>query len=536
MMPLAIGLAPLLWVTAVQALTLSAITEQIDASDEQRLRLDFDRPPPPPRRFRLQAPVREILDFDAGATSIARQTLHFADAPLLAMEWLINEDRARLIATLRPDATLDYQLAGRSLTLRVRPGPATQKISFDLHAIDVRQLLALLAEIGHVDIVADESVSGTISLKLERVVWRDALALILQEKGLQQRPYGSALLVASTAQWAARDRLAQEARRQSAAQAPLHLRRFALRHRPAEEVKALIEAKTEKHGGLLSERGSILVDTRTNALLLRDTDAVIDEVSALVSGTDIALRQVLIEARIVEVNTSFSRELGARLDFARSPAIGATLESPADRATRHTVELAPATVFGSIATLLRPGLGVRIGLELQAMQAQGQGRIISHPRLLISDRNEALIEEGSTIPYTVATEHNTYTTSFRKAVLSLRVKPHISPANLILLDIDINKDTPNFNRQVEGGVVLDTRHLTSQVQIDNGGTVVIGGIVVEENNRRENSVPWIADIPLLGALFRDRQTTRQSRELLVFITPQIIEAETGQAPPDTATR
>ncbi|WP_051229068.1 type IV pilus secretin PilQ [Paludibacterium yongneupense] len=509
---------------AAHALTLNAVSQRLDAQDAQTLTLEFDLPPPAPHHFRLHAPEREVFDFDASTPAAMRQSLRFADSPLLALQWLSDGDRSRLIASLRADATLEHHLVERVLTLRVLPGPETQRISLDLQNIELRRLLTLLASVGRIDIVADESVGGTMSLKLARTTWRDALELVLQEKGLQQRRYGSALMVATAAQWSTRDKATQEAARQHAAMAPVHLRRFVLRHRPAEEVKTLIAAKTEKQGGLLSERGSVLADTRTNALLVRDTDAVIDEIADLVAGTDVALRQVLIEARIVEVNASFSRELGARLDFARYPGIQSSLDATAGGPAAHTVDLPASVAFGSIATLLRPGLGTRIGLELQAMQARGEGRVVSHPRLLISDRNEALIEEGSTIPYTVATERNTYTTSFRKAVLSLRVKPHISPANLIQLDIDISKDTPDFNRRVEGGVVLDTRHLTSQVQIDNGGTVVIGGILVEENSQRAREIPWLADLPVLGALFRNRQARRQSRELLVFITPQIVEA------------
>jgi len=516
------GLGLLLCGSGAHGLHLNAISQQPDARDGLTLRVDFDREPSPPRHFRLHAPEREIFDFDASAPRTARQSLRFVDAPLLELQWLAGSERARLIATLRADATLEHRWQGRTLTLHALSGSETQRMSFDLQSIELRRLLSLLATVGRVDIIADESVSGSISLKLQRTTWRDALALVLQQKGLQQRRFGSALLIAPAALWLARDKAALEAHKQRVALEPLRLHRFTLRHRPAEEIKALLESQAGKPGGLLSERGNVLVDPGSNALLVRDTPDVIAGLTALITDADTALRQVLIEARIVEVNTSFTRELGARLDFARAPGLAARLDAPAGTAAVHTVELPSSVAFGSIATLLRPGLGARIGIELQAMQAEGQGRVVSNPRLLIADRNEALIEEGSTIPYTVAAERNTYTTSFRKAVLSLRVKPRISPAGTIRLDIDISKDTPNFSQRLEGGVVLDTRHLTSQVLVDDGGTVVIGGILVEENNRRDNKIPWLGDVPLLGALFRNRLTRQQTRELLIFITPQIV--------------
>jgi len=408
-----------------------------------------------------------------------------------------------------------------------------QPISLHFQNIEVRAALYALAEFAGRNMLVNDSVSGQISLRLREVSWQQALELILQARGLEQQLNGDIIHIGRADEWLAQDKQRFEVRRQRSKLQPASVAVFALRHRQAADIKKLLE-----EGRVLSEQGSLLVDSSTNTLLLNDTEDTAAKVDAFLRRADIPLRQVLIEARIVEANDNFSRHLGVKLGFARvrAPAAWATGagDAPLSGATPQRdlvagVNLPVAAPHGNIAALFRANASALIALELQAMQAQNQGQVISSPRLLTADQAEASIEEGSEIPYTHISTRGATSTSFKKAALSLKVRPQVAADHRSLwIEIEISKDSPNFRQQVGGAPSVDTKRIHTRVQVENGGTVVLGGIFIEEQSQLLSQVPGLGEVPLLGALFRSRQTQHQRRELLVFITPRIISsAESG---------
>lgn len=414
---------------------------------------------------------------------------------------------------------------------------STSPISLNFHNIEVRQALQILAEFAGINLVTSDSVSGTISLRLTHVPWEHALTLILQAKDLEQRRIGSILHITSREEWFKQERQWLEARRYHERQQPLNSATFVLRYRSVEDFRKILDDRTavaDKRGTVLSERGSLFMDPKANILIVTDIPSVLDEIRQLIHHTDIAVRQVQIEAHIVEASDTFSRDLGIKLAFARYQGkvhINNSLENAIHSyhegkipALAPSVNLPIAQSLGSIASLFGAGARSIIGLELQAMQAENKGKVISSPRILTADRTEAIIEEGTHIPYQSSTGNATGTTrvEFKPAALSLKVTPHISRDDTIIMNIQLSKDSPNFGQTVQGTPSIDTKKLSTQVLVENGGTVVIGGIHVDEHDHIVNKIPLFSDIPLLGALFRSQRKKHHRRELLVFITPTII--------------
>lgn len=456
----------------------------------------------------------------------------------------------------------------------VKPVYKGDKLSLNFQNIEVRTVLQVIAEFTGLNIVTSDSVTGNITLRLKDVPWDQALDLILQTKGLDQRRSGNIIHVAPRQELLDRDKQVLEARQQLTALEPIRSETFLLRYKSVEEFKNVLDTPVGDNGGrrqtLLSDRGSALIDSKTNTLIINDTPTVIEKIRTLVDKLDVPIKQVLIEARIVEASDNFSRDLGVKLNFARlgRNVYGGNLENviknsntrntnslnEANRAIAATnaynswlanptgappaippltaslpYELAPgvnlpiSNAAGSIAALFKAGASSLIGLELQAMQAEDKGKVVASPRVMTSDRTEASIEEGAEIPYQEASSSGATSVSFKKAVMSLRVKPQITPDDNILMDIQVNKDTPNFKQLVGGTPALDTKKINTQVLVENGGTVVIGGIYVQEQSNVVNKVPLLGDIPYLGALFRSKQERNDRRELLVFITPRIVD-------------
>lgn len=491
--------------------------------------------------------------------------------PVHRIETRNQGNKAKLLITLDPGAHFTSWQADGKLTIQVaptgKPGmpPTTgipakslarnsERLSLNFQNIDIRNLLQVIAEFSGTNIVVSDSVSGAITLHVKDVPWETALDLILQSRDLDQRRIGSIIRIAPREELANHDKQALETQQQINSLVPLQSETFVLRYRSAEDFRKILDDRASgggKGGSVLSERGSVMFDPKTNTLIVNDIPAVIDTIRSLVKKTDIPVRQVLIEARIIEATDNFSRDLGVKLDFARyngGVQLGGSLENVTannntanlnrfNRATQTTptapgaIVLAPGVnlpitaPYNSVAALFKAGASAVIGLELQAMQVENKGKVISSPHVLTSDRTEAHIEEGQEIPYQSDSSSGTTTSTkveFKKAVLSLKVTPQISPDNTVLMNIDLTKDSANFSQMVQGTPSIDTKKINTQVLIENGGTVVIGGIYVEEQGDLQQKVPFLGDIPVLGHLFRSQQRSNKRRELLVFITPKVI--------------
>ncbi|PTU66741.1 type IV pilus secretin PilQ [Chromobacterium sp. Panama] len=456
-----------------------------------------------------------------------------------------------------------YQTDGQLVVEIRRPAPESaasadanqkpqykgDKLSLNFQNIEVRTVLQVIAEFTGLNIVTSDSVNGNITLRLKDVPWDQALDLILQTKGLDQRRAGNIIQIAPREELLARDKQVQEARQQLATLEPVRSETFVLRYRSAEDFKKVLDGTntTGKKESILTERGSALIDPKTNTLIINDTGSTIDKIRDIIGKTDVPVKQVLIEARIVEATDNWSRNLGVKLAFDRVGSTGIISGGGLTNAITNAngrlgivggaaqtpyvispgVNLPISNPAGSLTALYSVGKSAIIGLELQALQTENKGRVISSPRIMTADRQEATIEQGTEIPYQEASSSGATSTSFKKAVLSLNVKPQITPDNHVMLDIKVNKDSVSPTLTVGGTPALDTKKVNTQVLVENGGTVVIGGIYQQQISDITNKVPLLGDIPILGALFRSSQKYDNRTELLVFITPRVVEDLSG---------
>jgi type IV pilus assembly protein PilQ len=397
------------------------------------------------------------------------------------------------------------------------------RLSLNLQNIEVRAALFAIAKYSGSDMVISDAVKGQISIIMQDVSWQQGLELILKASGLGQQRYGKVLYIARKEDLLAQDKQHFDATQQRQGFQDFITEAFPLQHRQAVDIRKLIE-----EGKMLSGRGHLLADTSTNTIFVSDQPERVEQVRKVIRLADKAIRQVLIEARIVEANDNFSRDIGARLHFAsvQSDSGSNRAGNPRSAALESLtgdINLPIPGYYGSIAALFRASANTLINLELQAMQAENRGQIVSSPRLLTTDQTEATIEEGTEIPYSQASSRHTRSTLFKKAVLSLKVTPRIAAErNTIWLNIDINKDSPKSSNHVGEAPSVNTKRIHTQVEIENGGTVVLGGIYTENNSRTDNKVPFWGDIPWLGKLFSRQQTQSLRRELLIFITPRIL--------------
>lgn len=401
------------------------------------------------------------------------------------------------------------------------------RLSLNLQNADLRATLHALAQYGGRDMVIAETVKGQISLTIREEPWQRVLDILLQARGLEQRQIGNVLQIARREDWLNEDRQRAESALQRRKLHTPGLVPFPLRHRQAGDMRKLIE-----EGRLLSETGSVLVDTASNTLFIAESqEASLDKIRQLLALADRPMRQVQIEARIVEASDHFSRTLGNKLAFAMRKPVGmpasqarSTLQAMSGaEAGERGMQTPFAGAFGTLTALFAPEASTLIGLELRAMQASDQGKVISSPSLLTADRTEASIEEGSDLPYTQLNSRGTPSTAFKKAALGLRIKPVIAPDETsIQIEVEITKDSPQAGRSARGAPTVDTKRIRTLVQVENGGTVVLGGIFIEEQQHSAHGIPWLSDLPLVGGLFGTRHTVGNRRELLVFITPRIV--------------
>jgi type IV pilus assembly protein PilQ len=440
------------------------------------------------------------------------------------------------------------------------PGYSGDKLSLNFQNIEVRSLLQVIADFTNFNIVTSDSVTGNVTLRLKDVPWDQALDIILQAKNLGVRKNGNVLWVAPKDELAAKEKLELESKKQVADLEPLRTQSFQLNYTKAEEVAKGLTGQSSGGGAtttkILSPRGSVIFETRTNQLFVSDIPSKLQEITELISKIDIPVRQVLIEARIVEAADSFGRSLGVKLGASdlrglrggtpgwgvggnnRIAATGnylgvgeqtlqAALTSESYIPNTYFVNL-PAntsTLGGASATtfalsLFSAAANRFLNLELSALEADGKGKIVSSPRVITADQVKALIEQGTELPYQTATSSGATAIQFRKANLKLEVIPQITPEGNIILDVDVNKDS--VGRQTAAGFAIDTKHVKTQVLIENGGTVVIGGIFEQTEREEVNKVPLLGDIPYVGALFRNTSRISNKTELLVFLTPKVI--------------
>lgn len=484
--------------------------------------------------------------------------------PVTAVDALRIGDGTRLVIAASGDfEQLAYQ-TDNIYTIEIKPvvklPPELQdrkeyvgeRLTLNFQDIETRAVLQLLADTSGQNMVISDSVGGNVTLRLQNVPWDQALDVVMRTKGLDMRRDGNVMFVAPAAEIATRERELLSARQQTQQLSPLRTEYLQVNYAKASDLATLIKSgKTS----LLSERGSVSIDARTNTLLLQDTSDRLADIRRLVSTLDIPVRQVLIEARIVVVNDDFSRDLGVRfgvngvtdsvggndgggyvsgspVDFEDGSEISTEDDNDGtdysldieDSDSRYMVNLPISNPAGQIALTLLDSDFI-VDLELQAAQTEGRGEIVSSPRLVTANQREATIEQGTEIPYQETSSSGATTTSFKKAVLSLKVTPQITPDNRVILDLTVSKDTVGEDVNTgNGGTIpsIDTREIVTQVLVNDGQTVVLGGILETERRDSVSKVPLLGDIPVLGHLFKSTSKTDDKDELLIFVTPRIL--------------
>ncbi|MFC5512928.1 type IV pilus secretin PilQ [Massilia jejuensis] len=440
-----------------------------------------------------------------------------------------------------------------------------EKISFDFQNIEVRAALQAVADISGLNIIASDSVAGNLTLRLKDVPWDQALDVILQAKGLDMRKNGTVIWIAPKEELLTKEKLELEQRAQISDLEPLKSEIFQLNYQKAESFRTVFGldanggAATNTGNRVLSRRGSAIIDPRTNQLFVTDIAAKIEDIRMLIQKTDVASKQVLIEARLVEANDGFSRNLGAKIGFndmralrGGVPGFGIggnnrvsiggnlvgvgqdTLQTPdnGDSYTNTTMVNLPAAAIAGISpsslafSLFSSADNRFLNLELSALEADGKGKIISSPRVVTEDKMVAVIEQGIELPYQVASSSGATSIEFKKANLRLEVTPQITPDGNVVLEVDVSKDSKG--EETRAGFAINTQHVKTKVMVENGGTVVLGGIYQQTERSNVSKVPLLGDVPVLGYLFKTQGRENTKTELLVFITPKIV-ADRAQA-------
>ena len=417
------------------------------------------------------------------------------------------------------------------------------RVSINYQNGDVRALLRLMAEELGLNAVISETVSGSTTLVLKDVPADQVIDIIFQQKGLDMRKNGNVILIAPRDELATREKLDFESRIQISDLEPLKSETIQVNYHTAE---AIFKFLSDKSKTMLSKRGAVIVDTRSNKLFVTDTPSRLEDIRRIIGEIDIPSRQVLIEARIVEAGDSFAKNLGVRLgygsradrdsnsqnnigiggDYQATGQLAGLVQGTPSYPALQQINL-PATpragTAGAFSFVLYNAARTRfLNFELTALEADGRGKIISSPRVMTANQVEALIEQGVEIPYQQATSSGATSVSFRKANLSLKVKPQITPDGKVTLTLDVNKDSPNATLQTGSGVAIDTKHVKTEVLVENGGTVVIGGIYTQNVKNNTQKIPVLGDIPYIGWLFKNTEVIDDKTELLIFVTPRIV--------------
>lgn len=515
------------------AIDLSSPTIGIDIRQQGKsLLLEFAKTSLP-RQFERRM---DVTDFGTPVQTIDSyaqgDTVKMVIEPKGAWEYSAYQTENRFIVEVK---NVDEQ--ARRLAQLDKPTYKGDKLSLNFQNVEVRTVLQVIAEFTGKNIITSDTVNGNVTLRLKDVPWDQALDLILQSKGLDKRENGNVMWIAPREEIASREKLALEAKAQIADIEPLRTESFQLNYLKAEDLRAMLLNDKQS---FLSKRGSAIVEARNNVLIVSDIPSKLDSIRALLLRSDVAARQVMIEARIVIADDNFSRTLGARLGVRGDRTLGDknrigiasgindsldVLKNGVGSATSTNVNL-PASALGGVSpaslgiTLLNSSVGALLSLELQALEATGNGRTVSSPRIITGDQQKAVIKQGSRFYITVPGENGANTAEEKEANLELSVTPRITPDRRIFMELKISKDAL---ASTGANPVVDTRSVETNVLVSNGDTAVIGGIYELTESNGESKVPLLGDVPVLGHLFKTKTGTNTKRELLIFITPRILD-------------
>jgi type IV pilus assembly protein PilQ len=579
---------------AISSVGLGAAPAPVAASKRQLLRdLDFRRGANGEGRVVVDLPhsqvavdVRQVgqqvlVDFmGTGLPETLRRRLDVTDfgTPVERVTTVAQGVNVRMTIDARGAWEQSVYQSDTQLIVEVRPvkidpnrlnqgvgGYRGEKLSFNFQNVEVRAALQAIADISGLNIITSDSVSGNLTLRLKEVPWDQALDVVLQAKGLDMRKNGSVLWIAPKEELLSKEKLELEQRALISDLEPLRAEVFQLNYQKAEAFRTVFGldaaggATGDGKNRVLSKRGSAIIDPRTNQLFVTDIPSKIEDIRKLIQKTDVASKQVLIEARLVEANDGFSRNLGAKLGFSdmrnlrggdagyqvsgnTRAAISGNLTG-VGQVTGQTPDTGSA--FNNMTLVNLPAAGINglpagsvafslfssaanrfLNLELSALEADGKGKIISSPRVVTEDNVLAVIEQGVELPYEVATSSGATSITFKKANLRLEVTPQITPDGNIVLDVDVNKDSKGD--ETRAGFAINTQHVKTKVMVENGGTVVLGGIYQQTQRNNTTKVPLLGDVPVLGYLFKTNTREDTKTELLVFITPKIVADKTAR--------
>ena len=509
--------------------------------------------------LRSSAPARlrrrlDVSDFGTPVQTVtttqAGDHVHMVVSPTGAWEHSAYQTDNQFVLEVRP-----AKVEANKLVPGV--GYSGQRLTLNFQNIEIRALLQIIADFSDFNVVTSDSVAGSVTLRLKDVPWDQALDIILQSKGLDKRRSGNVLLIAPKDELAAKEQVDLEAKKKIADLEPVHTQAFQLNYTKAAEVAAALLGNSSGASGsagrVLSPRGTVLAEPRTNQLFVSDIPSKLEEVQAMIARIDIASRQVMIEARIVEASDNFGRALGVKLGTLSNSfhvggsqfvGVGGNYNAVATETGQTTSTTFPLTdgqfvnfpaqagVVSSTATAASFALSLFsasasrfLNLELSALEEDGSGRIISSPRVITADQVQAVVEAGEELPYQQATSSGATSVTFQKAQIRLQVTPQITPEGNVILDVDVNKDS--VGRSTSAGFAIDTKHVKTTALVENGGTVVLGGLFQQNESNVTDKVPFLGDIPVLGNLFKSTSKLVTRTELLIFITPRIISDRTA---------
>ncbi|MES2933545.1 MAG: type IV pilus secretin PilQ [Pseudomonadota bacterium] len=516
-----------------------------------------------------------VVDFaKASLPDVLRRRLDVMDfgTPVSVITTTAHGDNVRMVIEPKGIWEQSAYQSDTQLVIEVKPlkeeankltqgtqGYRGEKLSLNFQSVEVRALLQVIADFTGLNIITSDTVSGNLTLRLKDVPWDQALDIVMQAKGLDMRKNGSVIWIAPKDELLTKEKLELEQRSQIAELEPLKTETFQLNYQKAEAFKQVfgVDGGADSKNRILSKRGGAVIDPRTNQLFVTDIPSKLEEIRKLVQKTDVPSRQVLIEARIVEASDSFGRTLGAKLGFIdlrgirggdagyqlngnTRAALTGTYQGVGEQTTQAKLTDGSYSPNGQFLSLPAGGLnGYNAGslavslfsaaanrfldLELSALEADGKGKIISSPRVVTADQVQAVIEQGEQIPYTVVDAKTGATSiNFKDAVLKLEVTPQITPDGSVILTVDVTKDSRGTATQLNGNVAINKKHVKTNVQVENGGTVVLGGIFTQLETDSVTKVPFLGDIPILGNLFKTTSRSSEKTELLIFITPKVV--------------
>ena len=471
------------------------------------------------------------------------------NTPVLYIDTMKQGNNGRMVIEPKGNWEQSAYQADKKFIIDVRPvledpnklvqgskmGYAGEKLSLNFQNVEIRTVFDVIAEFTGLNIIVSDTVTGNITLRLKDVPWDQAMDIIVKNKGLAIRKTGNVIMVAPSEEVAAKEKLQLEAIQQIEDLEPVHTEVFTLKYMKADALKSML---TDPKQRILSKRGSAVTDPRTNTVFVQDSTKYLDYVQSIINKTDVAVRQVMIESRLVLADEKFGKSLGARFGVQHhansgnnSIGIGSSIENSSGLAT-GSAKIGSATglesnlpvsnAFGSLAfSLFRLPAGLLLNLELSALETDKRGKIVSSPRVTTANQTKARIESGTEIPYLEASSSGAATVSFKKAVLSLEVTPQITPDDKIIMDLQVKKEKVG---QVFAGVPsIDTQNIVTQVLVSNGETAVLGGIYEQVERNDVDKVPFFGDLPVVGNIFKRRTRQDDKTELLIFITPKIMD-------------